>query len=429
MKIVVFADLHLNKATYRTVLDRSSEFGNIPFRHVDFMKAFRWGVDECIKLKPDLVVIAGDIYDNPDPGNKVRGFFSEQLSRLVDSDIRVIIITGNHDVSQENHALTDIEKLNFKNLKVLSHPESIDYSVGSESAHLMFFPYSIEVERKIVSIKESLYGFLEKEKTKPKLIRPILFFGHFSVLGQRMNRYNVEDGGVLLTESTTTLLDNEQKEYLNRNNKDISPEDLDKIGADYIFLGDFHEKQPLKCRTRGWYGGSLEKNSFNEVEHEKGFIVYDSSIKEGEMGCCKFIAYPNCRPMLNLSGSLLNMKKQFSSIDISMYKEAIIRLNFYGNKKDKAEFEAGEDSFKEEMLSKTNAIHMYHNIGDVTDAETEIALSKIEKEIKENGMIEEADVIDVVKEMIFEREKDEQEREALVNMASNIYKKCTANRK
>lgn len=431
MKIVVLADLHLNKATYRNIMDRSSEFGNIPFRHADFMRAFRWTIDECLRMNPDMVVIAGDIYDHPEPGNKVRGFFSGQLSRLANANIRIVIITGNHDVSQENHALTDIEKLGLKRLTVLSNPVATTYQIASgEKARLMFFPYSLEVERKIKTIKDSFKDFLGKEQINPKSDCPILFFGHFSVLGQRMNRYNAEEGQITLTNSTTTLLpESEQKEYVNRNKNDIGPEDLDQIGADYIFLGDFHEKQVLKCKTMGWYGGSLEKNSFNEVAHEKGFIFYDSSMPKGEMGCCRFIAYPNCRPMLHLTGSLVNMKKQFAAVDTAKYQEAIVRLNFDGNKKEQAEFEASSPAFKEEIINKTNAIHLYHNIGDVTDAETELALSKIEKEIQENGMIEAADVIEVVKEMIFEREKDEKERTILVDMAVKVYQDTMSKRK
>lgn len=434
MRIGILADLHLNKATYRSILDRSSEFGSIPFRHADFMRAFRWSIDECLKLKLDLVVIAGDIYDHPEPGNKVRGFFSEQLSRLANMNIGVVIITGNHDVSKENHALTDIEKLGIKRLKVLATPSATTFTVERgeiiEKARLMFFPYSLEVERKIKSIRDSFKDFLGKEQATPKPNYPVLFFGHFSVLGQRMNRYNAEEGQITLTSSTTTVLsDSDQKEYVNRNKNDISPEELDKIGADYVFLGDFHEKQALKCKTRGWYGGSLEKNSFNEVAHEKGFIVYDSLEAEGEMGHCKFISYPNCRPMLHLTGSLVDMKTQFASIDTSKYQEAIVRLNFAGDKKDRAEFEAGEDAFKKEILEKTNAIHMYHNIGEVTDKETELALSRIEKEIQENGMIEAADVIEVVKEMIYEREKDEKECEIVIDMAVKIYQETMSNRK
>ncbi|MFQ5763089.1 MAG: DNA double-strand break repair protein Mre11, partial [Candidatus Bathyarchaeia archaeon] len=52
------ADLHLGYTQY-----------NLAERREDFAKAFRQCVDKALELKPELVILAGDIFDNPRPSN------------------------------------------------------------------------------------------------------------------------------------------------------------------------------------------------------------------------------------------------------------------------------------------------------------------------------------------------------------------------
>ena len=106
-KIAVMGDLHLNLVVYTKIYDE--EFIGLPFRNGDFMRSFRFMVDKCLdEIKPDLVVIPGDVYDYYEPTNDVRGFFSKQLERLSEQKIPVIILIGNHDVCKKHHALKDI---------------------------------------------------------------------------------------------------------------------------------------------------------------------------------------------------------------------------------------------------------------------------------------------------------------------------------
>src|SRR3989304_334393 len=101
MKIAITADLHLNKSVYKGVMDKDCPL--IPFRNVDFMKAFSYVCDKTIENKPDLMVIAGDVYDNHSPSNEIRGFFSGQLHRVSNNNIPIIILVGNHDICRKHH--------------------------------------------------------------------------------------------------------------------------------------------------------------------------------------------------------------------------------------------------------------------------------------------------------------------------------------
>ncbi len=414
MKIAIVSDLHLNKSVYKGVKDRDNPA--IPFRSADFMRAFEYTVDKCIEnFKPDLFIIPGDIYDNPSPSNEVRGFFSAQLHKLTDNKIPVIIILGNHDVFMRNHALKDIKELGLKSIKIIESPMIFTHG----GFKFLMFPYSTDVEQKKVTMKEEFDKFLEEIRKKEDGT-PSLFFGHFAVQGAKMNEYL--DPLFATNTTITDILPENKKDFINRNPKDIRVSDLDKIGADYVFLGDFHEFQVLNTKKCiALYGGSIEKSDFSEIDQKKGFILFDTENKEeGNMGKCRFIEYPNCRPMLQLEGDLNNIKSRFTKQDLTKFQDSIVKISFKGSSEELLTFSSGLDSFKKDLRDKLNPIHM-----DITqkvkNTVIEEEASKLEQEIMDKGHLETEDIMPIVSEDLKERIKDQVEAQATIDLGFEIY--------
>jgi DNA repair exonuclease SbcCD nuclease subunit len=420
MKIAIVSDLHLNKMMYKKILDK--EFQQLPFRSADFMRAFAWSVLEIIKEHPSLVIICGDVYDLYDVNNEVRGFFSSQCEKLINNKIPIILITGNHDVCKRHHALQDIKDLKLKNLIVYDKPDIFDFKGYS----LLFFPYSLDIERKNVTIKEEFDKFLKKVNELPK-DKPKIFFGHFGVRGAKLNEYTEDEE---LARSYVKLDQIKTKAYTNYNTDDLSPDDLDKLDVKYVFMGDFHSFQFIDTKNcRAMYTGSLERNNFNEISNKKGFVIYDDSLpEEGKMGRTKFIEYLHCRPMIEIFGNFSEIKEKFSTLDHGKYKGAIIKLSCIGNRQDFISFLAGLDAFKKEIVEKTDAVYILHKRITKDSPDTK-ALSIIEKEMEEQGHLEESDILDVVKDIISESTKDEKEIKAMLDLVSDIYKKAINNEK
>jgi len=421
MKIAIVADLHLNKSVYKGVADR--EWPQLPFRNGDFMRSFRFICDEIVKTNPNLMVINGDIYDHFEPTNEVRGFFSSQLRRLVDAKIPVIILVGNHDVCRKHHALKDIQELGLKDIRIVEKPTI--YEFKKTNFRLLLFPYSLDIEKGTVTSKEEFDKFLiQIKEAQDKENKTSLFFGHCGIQNAILNSYTDEEiTNVKEITNTTTTPILKEKAYFNRNKKDICMEDLDKIGAKYVFLGDFHQFQVLdtkKCISM--YSGSIERNSFSESRQKKGFVIYNDELdNENNMGCCRFIEYPHCRPMAELRGNLDQIKKKLQELDYSMYQEGIFKLSFIGEREQLIEFSSGLDELKKQILEKTNAIHIFHKQTINNKHMAELA-SKIEQRIDEKGHIEAADVIDVVKEIIDEKITDKEECKQVKELAIEIYK-------
>lgn len=90
MRILHIADLHLGKTVHGVSM---LENGDQPH----WVTAF---LEHAERLKPDAVVIAGDVYDRSAPSGEAVSLLSRMLTRLSELDIPVMLIAGNHDSAQ-----------------------------------------------------------------------------------------------------------------------------------------------------------------------------------------------------------------------------------------------------------------------------------------------------------------------------------------
>ena len=80
------ADLHLGYAQY-----------GLEARREDFDKAFQELVDKTIELKPDFMIIAGDLFHQPRPSNVTLENAIRNFGRLREAGIPVLTVDGSHD--------------------------------------------------------------------------------------------------------------------------------------------------------------------------------------------------------------------------------------------------------------------------------------------------------------------------------------------
>jgi len=73
-----------------------SQYG-LEARRQDFDKAFSELVDKTIELKPDLMIIAGDLFHQPRPSNVTLENTIRSFKRLKDAGIPVLTVDGSHD--------------------------------------------------------------------------------------------------------------------------------------------------------------------------------------------------------------------------------------------------------------------------------------------------------------------------------------------
>lgn len=414
MKISVVADAHLNRTSYRN--EEDIVFTNLSFRSGDFMKAFTWIIDYNINvIKPNLLVFPGDVFDNYHPSNVSGGYLSSQLCKLTEAKIPSIILLGNHEVCQTNHALLVLKELKLKNIIVVDQTKIIKF----QDVLLLLFPYSLDIEQKKVSMKDAFYRFLEevqeKRESSPELKdMKSFFFGHFGVKGAVTNKYTVNSDSKKI-----------EKSLLNTNQHDITLDDLEKIGSEYIFLGDYHRHQILPVKnSKAFYTGSIEKTDMSEANEKKGFLYYDSEAEElDKYGKCRFVEYEGTRPMLELSGDYSSIRKQLTDITDEQktgWNGAIVKLKFVGTQNERTEFENNRQDLEKILKDKINPIYISKQ-ANIVDTEEKNKATEVELEILEKGNLSEKEVLEIVCLIISEKVKDTAESKILCEMANNIY--------
>ena len=237
MKIVHCSDLHLGKRF-------SGNKDYVKKRYMDFFNAFATFIDKVEEIKPDVCLIAGDIFDkkeiNPDILSKTEYLF-KRLRDNVKKDI--IAIEGNHDNSRilEESWLEYLQEQNI--LKVFYYNKDFEEKNYLKIDDINFYPVGYPG----FMIDEALTKLSEKLNSQEKNIVVV----HTGISG-----------------STDTLPGLVSTSIL----------DLFKDKAIYIAGGHIHSFTTYpKEKPYFFVSGSLEfSNVQNEKSDKKGFILFDT---------------------------------------------------------------------------------------------------------------------------------------------------------
>jgi exonuclease SbcD len=93
MKTLIVSDPHFGEFSHGFV-DAESGLNS---RLLDIQKVFENVINYAIENGIDNIIIEGDIYDIKNPGNFIRSMFVSLVSKIIEADIKLYIITGNHD--------------------------------------------------------------------------------------------------------------------------------------------------------------------------------------------------------------------------------------------------------------------------------------------------------------------------------------------
>src|SRR5881397_3188970 len=103
MKLAHLADLHLG---YRQFDRQTPRGGNQ--READVAEVFRRAVDDLLEQRPDLIVVAGDVFHSVRHTNPAILFLFQQLQRLRVGlpATPVVVVAGEHDTPRSTETGT-----------------------------------------------------------------------------------------------------------------------------------------------------------------------------------------------------------------------------------------------------------------------------------------------------------------------------------
>ena len=350
MKIVHCSDLHLGKRF-------SGNKDYVKKRYMDFFNAFATFIDKVEEIKPDVCLIAGDIFDkkeiNPDILSKTEYLFKKLKDNVKKN---IIAIEGNHDNSRilEESWLEYLQEQNI--LKVFYYNKDFEEKNYLKIDDINFYPVGYPG----FMIDETLTKLSEKLNPQEKNIIIV----HTGISG-----------------STDTLPGLVSTSIL----------DLFKDKAIYIAGGHIHSFTTYpKEKPYFFVSGSLEfSNVQNEKSDKKGFILFDTDTLNYEFielehrkRIKKDFSYTN---FSNLENEFENFVKE-----LNLTGEEILVISVSPNNNDYINTENLENIAEKNGALKTHIlIKNILNIGASEENNSDLSIDELEKNLIDTWNISE----------------------------------------
>lgn len=249
MKLMHISDLHIGK--------RVNEFSMLEDQEYILNEIIKIAKDENISG----IIIAGDVYDKTVPPIEAVDLADEFLTKLVEENISIYMISGNHDSPERLNFGSRIMEKN--NLFICGEYDGDLRKIVIEDEYgklnIYFLPY---IKPSIVNNKLGL-----ETKTYDESVKEAL----------KVIDIDVESRNILIAHQFVTfgstvpeLSDSETKSLGGIDNVDASV--FDKF--DYVALGHIHKPQKIG-REVIRYSGSPLKYSFSECNHKKSVCIVD----------------------------------------------------------------------------------------------------------------------------------------------------------
>ena len=342
MKIVHCSDLHLGKRF-------SGNKDYVKKRYMDFFNAFATFIDKVEEIKPDVCLIAGDIFDkkeiNPDILSKTEYLFKKLKDNVKKN---IIAIEGNHDNSRilEESWLEYLQEQNI--LKVFYYNKDFEEKNYLKIDDINFYPVGYPG----FMIDETLTKLSEKLNPQEKNIIIV----HTGISG-----------------STDTLPGLVSTSIL----------DLFKDKAIYIAGGHTHSFTTYpKEKPYFFVSGSLEfSNVQNEKSDKKGFIFFDTDTLNYE-----FIELEH-RKRIKKDFSYINfsnLENEFENFvkELNLTGEEILVISVSLNNNDYINTENLENIAEKNGALKTHIlIKNILNIGTSEENNSDLSIDELEKNL------------------------------------------------
>jgi DNA repair protein SbcD/Mre11 len=245
VKLAHIADPHLGIRQYH----RQTPAG-INQREADIAHAFRLAVDGVIAVRPDAVVVAGDLFHSVRPTNAAIVFAFRQFQRLREAlpEAPIVLIAGNHDTPRSTETGS-----------ILRLFEELGVDVATDEARRLVYP---ALDLSVLAVPHQALVSGARPALRPdgaERHRVLVLHGELEGVFP-FDRSAAEYGGALL-----------------------GLEELAPAEWSYVALGHYHVQHEVAPRV--WYAGSLEYVSPNvwgelvdEADHGlsgKGWLLAD----------------------------------------------------------------------------------------------------------------------------------------------------------
>ncbi len=235
MRLAHLSDTHLGHMRYNKVVPETG----VNQREQDVYDAFERAMDGILAEEPDIVLHTGDLFDSPRPANRAVYHAARQIRRLVERDIPLLLISGNHSTPRlrATGSLFSLLSEFFPGVQAVHSSRYEKTLLKGVAFHAVPHCFSqAELEAQLAEVAPD-----PEARWNVALL-------HVGIQGFREFR---------MSEANEQILGDAQL----------------PAGMDYTALGHYHKH--VKVKEGAWYAGSTERLSFSEVNETKGFCMVD----------------------------------------------------------------------------------------------------------------------------------------------------------
>ena len=305
MRLIHTSDWHLG----RPLLNRK--------RYEEFEQFLDWLAETIVAERVDVLLVAGDVFNNSVPSNRAQELYYRFLKRVADSACHhVVIVAGNHDspsfldAPRELLRILDVHVVGAATSSPDDEVLVLEGKDGGPGLIVCAVPYLRDRDVRTVDAGESL---VDKDRKQAEGIRdhylrvatiaeetrsalgggiPIVAMGHLFVAGGK----TVEEDGV----------------------RDLYVGSLAKVGGDafppfldYLALGHLHVPQMVNDAETRRYSGSPLPMGFGEGGHKPEVLLVEFSGTTAEVTP---ISVPRFRELESIRGDWKMISAQLTDL-------------------------------------------------------------------------------------------------------------------
>jgi DNA repair protein SbcD/Mre11 len=269
MKILHVSDIHMGSGFAH---GRINPLTGLNTRLEDFGKSLATCIDRAISDQVDLVMFGGDAFPDATPAPYIQEAFASEFRRLVDHDIPLILLVGNHDQhaqGQGGASLSIYRTLGVPGVIVADKLTTHRIETKNGCLQILSIPW---INRSALLTRP------ESEKLSLPEVNELLLSRLEPVLEAEVRRLDPALPTVVLG-------------HLMADNAKLGAEKLLAVGRgftmplgmlvkesfDYVALGHVHRHQNLNPANDPpvVYPGSIDRVDFSEEKEDKGYVVIE----------------------------------------------------------------------------------------------------------------------------------------------------------
>ncbi|MEA3313427.1 MAG: exonuclease subunit SbcD [Caldisericota bacterium] len=304
MRFIHIADLHLGFRSY----DKEKDFN--PFLSLQF--AAQYAIEKNIKL----FIIAGDIFDRRDPPAFIQRGFAHTVKELVQNEVKVFILTGNHEGAPNPRRDIHLDLYDELEIEGVVIAKTIGY-YRLDSLNIITVPYPF---------KRNLLSKDEYREKSEKEIGHIMNEKIFSGIDYFLEKIDRKVPTILVAHLPLSEGEVGEEKYIYfAADVPVSTEQLDRKEFSYIAMGHFHKMQIISTKKFGHpvvYPGSLDRINFGEETDKKGFFDVEISESTGKTSFM-FVENPFARKFYTIR---INNDGDIDAVQWDRVKESVVRI-------------------------------------------------------------------------------------------------------